>query len=179
MEELKMLMEFQVLVGRVQLATGLTNNASAFVVFVTLLITIYYILDLCLCFLLSCIFMSSIAAVIALSNFNTYLIIIGHIVYNTYLIIIDHVVYNIKYKMSRNYFNKSFFLRDQITTYSSAVVELVLSALISVLLMDPVGTFHLHTCGVEHFSDWYTLFYNPSPNYVSKLHCTQEAVYPL
>ncbi|XP_055902750.1 JNK1/MAPK8-associated membrane protein isoform X2 [Eupeodes corollae] len=70
-------------------------------------------------------------------------------------------------------------LKDQITTYSSAVVELVLSALISVLLMDPVGTFHLHTCGVEHFSDWYTLFYNPSPNYVSKLHCTQEAVYPL
>nr|AAH55200.1 Zgc:92212 protein [Danio rerio] len=28
-------------------------------------------------------------------------------------------------------------------------------------------------------SDWYTMLYNPSPDYVTTLHCTQEAVFPL
>ncbi|XP_055851354.1 JNK1/MAPK8-associated membrane protein [Episyrphus balteatus] len=70
-------------------------------------------------------------------------------------------------------------LKEQVVIFGSAVLELVCSAVISILLMDPVGSFRLHTCGVKQFSDWYTLFYNPSPNYVSKLHCTQEAVYPL
>lgn len=28
-------------------------------------------------------------------------------------------------------------------------------------------------------SDWYTMLYNPSPDYITTLHCTQEAVFPL
>ena len=34
-------------------------------------------------------------------------------------------------------------------------------------------------CKVQRMSDFYTFFHNPNPNYVEKLNCTQEAVYPL
>lgn len=40
-------------------------------------------------------------------------------------------------------------------------------------------SFKLNSCGVEKLSDWYTLFHNPTPDYKDKLHCTQEAVFPL
>lgn len=45
--------------------------------------------------------------------------------------------------------------------------------------MEPLGELRLFACPVRKFSDWYTLFYNPAPNYEKSLHCTQEAVYPL
>ncbi|XP_014242603.1 JNK1/MAPK8-associated membrane protein [Cimex lectularius] len=61
----------------------------------------------------------------------------------------------------------------------SALLETVLAALITLLLVEPFGELDLKSCPVKSLSDWYTLFHNPRPNYTELLHCTQEAVYPL
>lgn len=71
------------------------------------------------------------------------------------------------------------FSRKQLILTACAFIEVTLSAILSILLMEPMWEFRLHSCGVRKFNDWYTLFYNPSPNYETRLHCTQEAVYPL
>ena len=71
------------------------------------------------------------------------------------------------------------FSRKQIILTSCAFVEVVISGLCSVLLMEPVGELQLHSCEVKRFIDFYTLFYNPQPNYETRLHCSSEAVYPL
>lgn len=42
-----------------------------------------------------------------------------------------------------------------------------------------MGVFEIRSCKALHLSDWYTLLFNPTPNYEETLHCTQEAVYPL
>lgn len=63
--------------------------------------------------------------------------------------------------------------------YLSALVEAVLSVIVTLLLLDPVGTLSVRSCPAHSLADWYTLLYNPSPNYDHKLICTQEAVYPL
>lgn len=46
-------------------------------------------------------------------------------------------------------------------------------------MYEPFWSLNIYACNVTKLSDWYTLFHNPSPNYGEKLHCTQEAVYPL
>ncbi|XP_071971895.1 JNK1/MAPK8-associated membrane protein [Engystomops pustulosus] len=61
----------------------------------------------------------------------------------------------------------------------TALLECTVAALITLLVNDPVGYLHIRSCGVEKLSDWYTMLYNPSPDYVNTVHCTQEAVYPL
>lgn len=71
------------------------------------------------------------------------------------------------------------FSKNQIILHISAFFEVVISAVISVFLIEPIGVFYINSCGVKRFSDWYTLFYNPTPNYEKKLYCTTEAVYPL
>ncbi|KAI9579366.1 hypothetical protein GQX74_004838 [Glossina fuscipes] len=71
------------------------------------------------------------------------------------------------------------FSRKQLILTSCALAETIIAALFSILLMEPMGQFRLYACPVNKFSDWYTLFYNPTPNYEKLLHCTQEAVYPL
>ncbi|KAM7361412.1 JNK1/MAPK8-associated membrane protein [Cochliomyia hominivorax] len=71
------------------------------------------------------------------------------------------------------------FSRKQLVLTTCACLEVVISAIASILLMEPMGEFRLFSCPVRKFSDWYTLFYNPTPNYEKSLHCTQEAVYPL
>lgn len=63
--------------------------------------------------------------------------------------------------------------------YLSALAECILSAVISILLMDPKFSFVIWACPVTELADWYTMFYNPSIDYVRRLPCTQEAVYPL
>jgi len=60
-----------------------------------------------------------------------------------------------------------------------AILEVVLSATITLLLWDPVGSFKIKSCGVKLISDWYPMFYNPHPNYEETLHCAHEVVYPL
>jgi len=69
---------------------------------------------------------------------------------------------------------------DVLTLHCSAAIEVATASLISILIKsDPWGNFSLKTCRVVRISDWYTIFFNPSPNYTSTIRCTQEAVYPL
>ncbi|MEE6494052.1 hypothetical protein FKM82_017008 [Ascaphus truei] len=61
----------------------------------------------------------------------------------------------------------------------TALFECTAAALISLLVSEPIGFLHIRSCRVEMLSDWYTMLYNPSPDYITTLHCTHEAVYPL
>uniref|UniRef100_A0A8C5U6I3 JNK1/MAPK8 associated membrane protein n=1 Tax=Malurus cyaneus samueli TaxID=2593467 RepID=A0A8C5U6I3_9PASS len=51
--------------------------------------------------------------------------------------------------------------------------------IVTLLVSDPVGSLHIRSCRVKKLSDWYTMLYNPSPDYITTVHCTHEAVYPL
>ena len=42
-----------------------------------------------------------------------------------------------------------------------------------------IGSLSLTSCKTKQIADWYTIFFNPKPDYVNTIHCTQEAVYPL
>ncbi|XP_052574944.1 JNK1/MAPK8-associated membrane protein-like [Peromyscus californicus insignis] len=61
----------------------------------------------------------------------------------------------------------------------SALFECGVAAVVTLLVSNPPGTLSIYSCGVLMLSDWYTMLYNPSPDYITTLHCTQEAVYPL
>ncbi|XP_043930397.1 JNK1/MAPK8-associated membrane protein, partial [Protopterus annectens] len=61
----------------------------------------------------------------------------------------------------------------------TALLECIVAAVVTLLVSDPVGTLSIHSCKVDMLSDWYTMLYNPSPDYITTLHCTHEAVYPL
>jgi len=63
--------------------------------------------------------------------------------------------------------------------HASALVESAVAAICTLLVVTPVGSLSVTSCEVNALSDWYTMFYNPSPDYVHTIHCTQEAVYPL
>ncbi|XP_034941065.1 JNK1/MAPK8-associated membrane protein [Chelonus insularis] len=69
--------------------------------------------------------------------------------------------------------------KEVIAIHLSALIETVSASLITLQLTDPIGSFTIKSCRTRRLSDWYTLFHNPSPNYETSLHCTQEAVYPL
>ncbi|XP_037709656.1 JNK1/MAPK8-associated membrane protein [Drosophila subpulchrella] len=71
------------------------------------------------------------------------------------------------------------FSRKQLILTASAFVEVALSAVLATLFMEPMWELRLYACDVRKLTDWYTLFYNPSPNYEARVYCTQEAVYPL
>ncbi|KAK2141235.1 hypothetical protein LSH36_1136g01025 [Paralvinella palmiformis] len=61
----------------------------------------------------------------------------------------------------------------------SAFFESLAAAVCTVLVSKPVGSFRLTSCPVVQLSDWYTMLKNPTVDYTTTLHCTQEAVYPL
>ncbi|KAF6351470.1 JNK1/MAPK8 associated membrane protein [Rhinolophus ferrumequinum] len=61
----------------------------------------------------------------------------------------------------------------------TALLECSMAAIITLLVSDPVGVLYIRSCRVLMLSDWYTMLYNPSPDYVTTVHCTHEAVYPL
>lgn len=61
---------------------------------------------------------------------------------------------------------------------TSAILEVTLSAVFTVLLMEPMWSFKLYACRINSISDWYTFMYNPSPRYEDYIYCTQEIVYP-
>ncbi|XP_041473857.1 JNK1/MAPK8-associated membrane protein-like [Lytechinus variegatus] len=65
------------------------------------------------------------------------------------------------------------------TLHISATLECTVSSIVTLLVLDPVGSPKLRSCDVSELSDWYTMLENPQPQYTSTLHCTQEAVYPL
>lgn len=69
--------------------------------------------------------------------------------------------------------------KGALVLHLSALVEIALAAVATILLVEPFGELDLKACPVTSLSDWYTLFHNPRPNYTEVLHCTQEAVYPL
>ncbi|XP_063603368.1 JNK1/MAPK8-associated membrane protein-like [Penaeus indicus] len=71
------------------------------------------------------------------------------------------------------------FTKEVMALYASAVVEVVVAAVATLLITDPVGSFNIRSCTEHGLADWYPLFHNPNPNYEGVLHCTQEAVYPL
>lgn len=71
------------------------------------------------------------------------------------------------------------FSRKQLILTASAFIEVALSAILATLFMEPMWELRLYACEVRKLTDWYTLFYNPSPNYEKRVYCTQEAVYPL
>uniref|UniRef100_A0A8B9SN61 JNK1/MAPK8 associated membrane protein n=1 Tax=Anas platyrhynchos TaxID=8839 RepID=A0A8B9SN61_ANAPL len=50
----------------------------------------------------------------------------------------------------------------------TALFECSVAAIVTLLVSDP--------CWLP---DWYTMLYNPSPDYITTVHCTHEAVYPL
>ncbi|XP_072032309.1 JNK1/MAPK8-associated membrane protein-like [Amphiura filiformis] len=80
------------------------------------------------------------------------------------------------------FFIDYFFKEDNktvIALHVSAFFECFLAAIISLLIVQPVGKLDLYSCGVRRLSDWYTMMKNPKPDYTTQLHCTQEAVYPL
>jgi len=68
---------------------------------------------------------------------------------------------------------------DVLALHWIVLFENLLSLLITLLLVEPFGTFEVKTCSPKQLSDWYTLFFNPSPDYKNTIYCTQEAVYPL
>lgn len=69
--------------------------------------------------------------------------------------------------------------RSLVILHLSALTEGVLSGLLTVILVEPLGSLSIVSCPVHVIQDWYTMLYNPRPNYTSTLHCTQEIVYPL
>nr|CAG4638667.1 EOG090X0BGA [Cyclestheria hislopi] len=76
-------------------------------------------------------------------------------------------------------FGKTVLTVRILAVHISALFETALSALITLLINNPVGSLTLNSCSVQQLSDWYTLLHNPNPNYEETLHCTHEAVYPL
>jgi len=55
----------------------------------------------------------------------------------------------------------------------------IIASTSSVLAVDPIGQLVIRSCRTQWLSDWYTVLYNPTPDYRESLRCTQEAVYPL
>lgn len=70
-------------------------------------------------------------------------------------------------------------LKILILQHAASAAECGLATLLSLLVVPPVGSPKLVGCGVVRLSDWYTMFFNPTINYTTTMHCTQEAVYPL
>ncbi|XP_072345249.1 JNK1/MAPK8-associated membrane protein isoform X4 [Scyliorhinus torazame] len=61
----------------------------------------------------------------------------------------------------------------------TALLECTVAAIVTLLVNDPMGQLKIRSCRVKMLSDWYTMLYNPSPDYINTMHCTQEAVFPL
>lgn len=71
----------------------------------------------------------------------------------------------------------NYFLSLAIFFYLTTAAEAIFSSIITLFIFNGQWSFDLKTCGNRNFSDWYTLFYNPSGTEEYK--CTQEAVYPI
>ena len=73
----------------------------------------------------------------------------------------------------------SFKFRCATFLIISIVVEVSLSAILTLLLTEPYGKMSFITCGSRGLADWYPIFFNPRIDYTTTLYCTQEIVYPL
>ena len=61
----------------------------------------------------------------------------------------------------------------------SIAVETVLALVITIVLVEPVGSFEVTSCGMRQVSDWYPYLHNPRPDYKATIYCSNEAAYPL
>ncbi|XP_077999887.1 JNK1/MAPK8-associated membrane protein-like [Glandiceps talaboti] len=80
-----------------------------------------------------------------------------------------------------NWFFIEFFAKKKraIILHVSALFECAIAAMVTLLLVDPLGSIKIRSCPITSLADWYTMLFNPSPGYTSTLHCTHEAAYPL
>jgi len=69
--------------------------------------------------------------------------------------------------------------KTKIVLNISAILEIFIAVVLAVLVVDPIGQLWIRSCRTQWLSDWYTVLYNPTPDYRESLRCTQEAVYPL
>eukprot|EP00117_Sycon_ciliatum_P005019 scpid86247/ scgid2024/ JNK1/MAPK8-associated membrane protein; JNK1-associated membrane protein; Medulloblastoma antigen MU-MB-50.4 homolog len=67
----------------------------------------------------------------------------------------------------------------QLLLHLSNFLEVSVAAILTLLSYAPQGHVKLQTCGVRQVSDWYPIFYNPSPDFTNTIYCTSEVVYPL
>lgn len=74
---------------------------------------------------------------------------------------------------------RTHFTRAQLALHACCLAEVCGAAVLTLVAFAPFGRLHFQSCSVRRIADWYTLFHNPTPNYETKLYCTQEAVYPL
>lgn len=68
---------------------------------------------------------------------------------------------------------------DVLLMHLSGVVEVTLAAVTLLISQSEGGYIQIRSCNVEQLSDWYTVFWNPTPDHKETLRCSQEAVYPL
>ena len=68
---------------------------------------------------------------------------------------------------------------DVLVLHTVVLFEDILSLVITLLVVEPFGSLDVNTCSPQRLSDFYTLFFNPSPDYKKTIYCTHEAVYPL
>ncbi|VDN23163.1 unnamed protein product [Gongylonema pulchrum] len=61
----------------------------------------------------------------------------------------------------------------------SCLLECVVSALFTVLIMPPRGSPLLYGCAKSSLREWYPIFYNPVVNHSHTMRCAQEIVFPL
>ncbi|XP_048340622.1 JNK1/MAPK8-associated membrane protein-like [Sphaerodactylus townsendi] len=73
----------------------------------------------------------------------------------------------------------NWFCSSALFQHLTALIECSVAAIVTLLVSDPVGSLQIRSCRVKMLSDWYTMLYNPSPDYITTIHCTHEAVYPL
>lgn len=78
-----------------------------------------------------------------------------------------------------DYTNRNKTAKSLIPLHVSALLESVVAAILTLLLVEPYGSLRVRSCPVTKLSDWYSMLLNPQPNYAQKLYCTQEIVYPL
>lgn len=76
-------------------------------------------------------------------------------------------------------YSRCAYSSSALLQHLTALLECGVSAVVTLLLTEPLGVLGIRSCRVQMLSDWYTMLYNPSPDYINTLHCTQEAVYPL
>ncbi|XP_048734627.1 JNK1/MAPK8-associated membrane protein-like [Ostrea edulis] len=78
-----------------------------------------------------------------------------------------------------DYTNRKNTTKSLIPLHVSALLESVMAAILTLLLVEPYGSLRVRSCPVNKLSDWYSMLLNPQPNYSQTLYCTQEIVYPL
>ena len=70
-----------------------------------------------------------------------------------------------KCKVKTSFLSVLSFCKEVLVLHISALLEIVTSAILTLLLSDPTGNLAVRSCRTQKLSDWYTLLHNPSPNY--------------